>query len=423
MAFAPLALVSKLEQAGAMATIEQRGDSYRVIFRYCGRRFARSLKTTHKREALSALARLEDNLRRAELGLLLPPDGVDIPSFLLSDGKLDAKPSLPKISTLDALLKNYFASIPKGSLEPSTLHGMGVHCTHLKRGLGKNFLIQGLEAAHLQRYIEERSSAAGIRGREISGATIRKEIVTLRTVWNWSLHMGFVKKAFPNRGLRYPKLHEKPPFQTMAEVETRIARGGLTPAEEGDLWDCVFLTLQEINELLKKVEERALQPFIHPMIYFAAHTGARRSEIIRSQIDDIDFRSETVLIREKKRVRGKLSTRRVPLTAQLKKVLIAWLEVHPGSSTTFAHLSDGRPGPLTSHEAQHHFKRTLLTTRWERLRGWHVFRHSFCSNCAARGVDQRVINAWTGHQTEEMVKRYRHLIPNQEQEAIQSVFG
>ncbi len=95
------------------------------------------LKKTHKREDLSALARLEDNLRRAELGLLLPPNGVDVPSFLLSDPKLAAKPSLPKISTLDALLKNYFASIPKGSLEPSTLHGMGVHCSHLKRGLGK----------------------------------------------------------------------------------------------------------------------------------------------------------------------------------------------------------------------------------------------------------------------------------------------
>jgi integrase len=235
--------------------------------------------------------------------------------------------------------------------------------------------------------------------------------------------MGFVKKPFPNRGLRYPKLHEKPPFQTMAEVETRIERGGLSPAEEADLWDCVFLTLPEIDSVLSTVRDRALQPFIYPMIYFAAHTGARRSEIIRSQIDDIDFRSETVLIREKKRVRGKLSTRRVPLTQQLTRVLQGWLAVHPGSSMTFAHQSDDRPRQLSVHEAQHHFKRTLATTRWQRLRGWHVFRHSFCSNCAAQGVDQRIINAWTGHQTEEMVKRYRHLIPNQEQEAIQSVFG
>lgn len=38
-------------------------------------------------------------------------------------------------------------------------------------------------------------------------------------------------------------------------------------------------------------------------------------------------------------------------------------------------------------------------------------------------VDQRIINAWVGHQTEEMVRRYTHLIPNQQQEAIRLVFG
>ena len=52
-----------------------------------------------------------------------------------------------------------------------------------------------------------------------------------------------------------------------------------------------------------------------------------------------------------------------------------------------------------------------------------MFRHSFCSNCAAKGIDQRLINAWVGHQTEEMVRRYRHLIPNQQQEAIRVVYG
>jgi integrase len=57
------------------------------------------------------------------------------------------------------------------------------------------------------------------------------------------------------------------------------------------------------------------------------------------------------------------------------------------------------------------------------LRGWHVLRHSFISNCAAKGVDQRLIDAWVGHTTEEMRKRYRHLIPDVEQQAIQTVFG
>ena len=55
--------------------------------------------------------------------------------------------------------------------------------------------------------------------------------------------------------------------------------------------------------------------------------------------------------------------------------------------------------------------------------GWHALRHSFASNCAAAGLDQRVINEWMGHQTEEMVRRYRHLFPDQARKAIDVVFG
>ena len=78
---------------------------------------------------------------------------------------------------------------------------------------------------------------------------------------------------------------------------------------------------------------------------------------------------------------------------------------------------------MTVDETHDHFKRTLKNSKWSKLRGWHVLRHSFCSNCAAKGLDQRLINAWVGKSAEDMVKRYRHLIPNQEKSAIQSVFG
>ena len=59
----------------------------------------------------------------------------------------------------------------------------------------------------------------------------------------------------------------------------------------------------------------------------------------------------------------------------------------------------------------------------EKIRGWHVFRHSFISNCAAKGIDQRMIDRWSGHQTDEMRKRYTHLFPDSQRQAIQLVFG
>ena len=56
------------------------------------------------------------------------------------------------------------------------------------------------------------------------------------------------------------------------------------------------------------------------------------------------------------------------------------------------------------------------------MRRWHVLRHSFASNCAANRVDQRLIDSWLGHTT-EIRKRYLHLIPSNERQALSGVFG
>jgi integrase len=61
--------------------------------------------------------------------------------------------------------------------------------------------------------------------------------------------------------------------------------------------------------------------------------------------------------------------------------------------------------------------------RWAVIPGWHCFRHSFVSNCSARGVDQRLIDQCVGHTTEAMRQRYRHLVPAVSQVALLSVFG
>ena len=48
--------------------------------------------------------------------------------------------------------------------------------------------------------------------------------------------------------------------------------------------------------------------------------------------------------------------------------------------------------PVTRDEAHNHFKRPLAASRWDKIKGWHCFRHSFCSNCAMKGIDQRIID-------------------------------
>ncbi len=414
-----------------MASLEKRKGGYRVVFRYAGRKYSRSLLTTQLTAGRASVARLEDNLRRMELGLLSPPPEVDLCDFLLSDGRSAEIPKPSHVPTLSALCNYYFDRLPSDSLEQSTLYGMRIHVRHLQRILGRNLATDSLKADHLQRYIKKRSCEKSRAKRPISPATIKKEIVTLRTMWNWTKNMGHLEAPFPSRGLKYPKLEAKLPFRTLAEVEARIARGGLSPDYEEKLLEAVFLSLEEVDQLLEHVRTVAKRPFIYPMFVFAAHTGARRSEMLRSEIDDVDVRSGTVLIRERKRVRGMKSTRMAPLSAKLASTLQKWFEIHPGGIHTFCidapsdSNARNRNGSfvLTPDEAHDHFKRTLAGSRFEKLRGWHVFRHSFCSNCAARGIDQRVINGWVGHQSEEMVQRYRHLLPRQSKDSIELVFG
>ncbi len=232
--------------------------------------------------------------------------------------------------------------------------------------------------------------------------------------------------------LTFPELRSQDFQPWINEDDAR--RKGLSVEEysqkQADLWDCLYLSMEELARLVAHVEEKAGFPFIHPMFCFAVYTGARRSELMRSQVCDIDFAAKFVTIREKKRVRGKLTTRRIPLSQPLTRVLREWFNVHPGGPHTFCHFlkversKTKRTDPiaLTKDEAHHHFKQTLIGSKWEVIRGWHCFRHSFISNCASKGVDQRMIDEWVGHSTEAMRRRYRHLFPSSQQDAMRMLF-
>jgi integrase len=217
---------------------------------------------------------------------------------------------------------------------------------------------------------------------------------------------------------------------TYAEIERKVAVGGLAPDEVADLWDALFLTRPEIDELLDHVRRSARLDWVYPMFVFAAHTGVRRSEMIRARLVDVDFVGEAVQIRERKKDKTRETYRRVPMTTTLKLALETWLAKHPGGPYLFAHnerddRSKKRAVPLgvslTRKEVADHFARTLRKSKWEKLRGWYVLRHSFVSNCATK-VDLVHLDKWTGHQTDEMRGRYTHLIPSQERQALASVF-
>ena len=86
----------------------------------------------------------------------------------------------------------------------------------------------------------------------------------------------------------------------------------------------------------------------------------------------------------------------------------AFPEDHRVARTRKAQHEEGCVAP---DEASHHLRQTLSGSRWESVSGWHVFRHSFISNCATQGIDQRFIGAWVGHQTATRILSALEAVP------------
>jgi integrase len=157
---------------------------------------------------------------------------------------------------------------------------------------------------------------------------------------------------------------------TRAEIERQIALGG-----DSSLWESLYLQLPEIDEFLADMKKRAAHPFVYAMMFTAAYTGARLSELLASQRADFDFDAGVFTVREKKRLRGQTSTRRVPIATKLAEVMREWFEVHPGGPFTFAKppIAHSRTKkavgePLTPSEAHDHFERTTADTKWSVIR-------------------------------------------------------
>jgi len=403
---------------------DTKSPNYSVRFRYDGRNVNRSLGTRDKRNASGICSRIQETLRLLESGRIEIPVGADPIEFILSDGRTTEKATTSSDIGLTDFFATYKERLPAGRKEASTLQGEGIHLKHLKRHLGPNRKVQTITKANLQRYVSNRLKET-YRDKLIQPDTVKKELVTFRMLWNWGVEEGLLAGLSPTKHVVLPLTDEKPPFMTLKEIEKIISRGGLTEEDESRLWEAVYLETTEVGEVLEHVHKTARYPFIYPMMVFVAHTSARRSELVRSLIEDIDFRSKTVVLREKKKSRTKAMTyRRVDMSPLLYRVMQEWIKHHPGGQHTFCQLRGFRRAiPITVWQAHHHLQQTMKNSNWDFLTGFHIFRHSFASNLAAAGVDQRIIDEFMGHQTEEMRRRYRHLFPAQRKAAIESVFG
>ena len=425
-----------------MASIENRNGSWRVIFRYNGNKRHFTIGEVSASDASTFKASTEELLRLLTRNLVSIPMGCSVEDFMFYRGNPPARKAAHEL-TLAELREAYFTSQEK-KLEHNTIEGIRLHFNHLERILGKA-IVPLMNRANLQGYVNRRSEEwinpnvfrEARKSKEYkrkfknprpqiveidkpkrhpSPATIKKEIISLRTAWNWARRQLGLVPEFPGSKLDYAKIEEGLPFMTWDEAERRIKAGD----DPDKVWDCLYLRPSEITELLEYVKSLPARPWVHPMFVFAAYTGARRSEIIRALPSDIDLKNGFITLRERKRDKTRTTTRRVPISTVLHDSLAQWMKDRTPGKTLFC-KADRKP--IIPSEAANYFTRALKKSKWSVIRGWHALRHSFVSACASRGVDQRMLQEWCGHMSPEMSRRYAHLWPSSQQEALKSVFG
>ncbi len=411
-----------------MASLVKVGDVYHCSFRFGGTQFKPSLDVKNRREAENQLAQIEETIRLLKTGRLAIPAGAsreETRLFICSGGKLTEKPIVTESYTLCAVIDAYFEA-SSSDKESSTVAGERIHTTHFLRLLGENTPLDRINTDVLREYAAKRQKEPGQNGKTVSPRTVEKEFRTWSQIWKFAVEQQIVTGESPHKAVRLARSDQPLPFKSWTEIELIIKRGNLTKEQQKAYWDCLFLDEDQVLELLQFFQANARHPFIHPAVAIAAFTGARRSEIIRSEIEDWDFERAFVRLRGRKDSRTHRTTQReVFMHPRLREIMEAWFNgPHPGGRYSIAVMDNGEPRPITESQAHHHFKTTLSGSKWEVIRGWHVLRHSFCSNCARRGVSDPIIDRWMGHQGNEAVKqRYRHFFTSDQQDYMNRLFA
>jgi len=91
------------------------------------------------------------------------------------------------------------------------------------------------------------------------------------------------------------------------------------------MWDGLYLDASHIAEVLEVIRSKAKENWLYPLAATAAHTGARRSELLRARVEDFDFKNGVVVLREKKRSRSAETFRTVEMTPFLKRTIQEYL--------------------------------------------------------------------------------------------------
>jgi len=158
-----------------------------------------------------------------------------------------------------------------------------------------------------------------------------------------------------------------------------------------------------VDEETRLVAEAA--PHLKHLIYFAADTGGRKSELLSLDWRNVDLVQKRLTFRDTKNGED----RSIRLCVRAEKTLLALGPKKDGPVFTF----NGKAIKCTKNGFDAARRRSGI----EDIR-FHDLRHTFASRLVQGGVPLYEVMSLTGHKSLEMVQRYAHLAPDFQERAI-----
>jgi integrase len=238
----------------------------------------------------------------------------------------------------------------------------------------------------------------------LSAKTIQNHVTFLHGLMKWSVKRGWARTN-PVAGVDRPPVEATNP-------------------------DIRFLTLDEVEAVIREVPKDLLGPTDGVLYLAAAMCGARQGELVALRWRDVDWTAGKIRIR-RKRYRGedgKPKSRRGSRSIPLADRLARELEHHSQRSAyqadddlVFCHPETGNPYDTSKMGSR--FETAMEAAGMENRYGrddgitFHSFRHTFATRCAAAGVPLRTLQEWLGHRDYKTVLIYADYQPDDRREA------
>jgi len=223
---------------------------------------------------------------------------------------------------------------------------------------------------------------AVLKGKDYARATIARILASLRSFFNFLCQEGLCD-ANPVKAVRTPRQERKLPH---------------------------FLTSQEVERLLNAPDRTQPAGMRDAAILETLYsTGARVSELVAMNVNDVDFLSDLVLVRGKRKKERLCLLGRFAVEAL--KAYFGSRKIRPArmgfvKDAAFLNKDGGR---LSDRSVRRMLDKYIALADLSAKTSPHTLRHSFATHLLERGADLRAVQELLGHESLATTQIYTHL--------------